>query len=72
MRNVYSQEYKAFLKKLKAARIGAKITQVHAARLLKKPQSFISKAESGERRLDIIEVTYFAKLYKKPIGFFVD
>jgi hypothetical protein len=49
----------------------AGLTQVEAARALKRPQSFVSKCESGERRVDVIELEAFARLYRKPILFFV-
>lgn len=37
------------------ARREAGITQMELSRALGKPQSFVSKYESGERRLDVIE-----------------
>jgi hypothetical protein len=40
------------------------------ARKLSKPQSFVSKFESGDRRIDFVELQYLAKLYRKPISFF--
>ena len=60
MRNIYSKEYKAFLIRLKEARESAGLTQVQVALKLKKPQSFVSKGESGERRLDVIELNGLA------------
>lgn len=43
------------------------LTQVEVAALLEKPQSFVSKYESGERRLDIIEFLEVCKaLNVKP------
>jgi len=36
-----------------------------------KPQSFVSKCETGERRLDVVEVQEFAKLYKRPLSYFL-
>lgn len=40
------------------------LTQVEVATLLDKPQSFVSKYESGERRLDIIEFLEVCKALK--------
>lgn len=37
-------------------RIEASLTQVDLARKLDRPQSFVSKYESGERRLDLVEL----------------
>lgn len=71
MRSLHTAEYKAFLRKLVAARKAAKLSQAEVAKLLGKPQSFVSKSESGERRIDIIELDQFARLYKKPLHFFV-
>jgi hypothetical protein len=31
---------------------------------------FISKAESGERRVDFVELQHLAKIYRKPLSFF--
>ena len=66
----WSTEYKLFRGKLKKARLDAKLTQVQAAKKLKKPQSYIAKCESGERRVDVLELKRFAHLYKKPLSFF--
>ncbi len=71
MVSIYSEEYQRFLSRLKAARREARITQVEVAARLGRPQSYVSKCESGERRVDAIELYRFAKLYKKPVSFFV-
>lgn len=41
---------------LKQLRLEAQLTQIELAQRLGKPQSYVSKYESGERRLDIIEL----------------
>lgn len=45
---------------LKSARSG--ITQVQLSEAFGRPQSFIAKVESGERRLDVVEFLHLARL----------
>lgn len=52
----YSTDYQCFLESLRGARLQTGLTQVELAQLLTQPQSYVSKCESGERRLDILEV----------------
>jgi len=47
------------------------LTQEQVAAALNRPQSFVSKCESGERRIDVVELEDFARLYRKPISFFL-
>ncbi|UCQ00629.1 helix-turn-helix domain-containing protein [Edwardsiella tarda] len=61
MSSIYSYEYRLIIKTLKVRRIELKITQAQLAQVLGKPQSFVSKIESGERRLDIIEFVHIAR-----------
>ena len=68
MKTIYSKEYKAVLRKLKKARKKSGLTQVEIAKRLGKPQSFVSKIENGERRLDIIELKHIARLYKTSVN----
>jgi len=71
VRSPHSVRYRRMLKRLREARVQAGLTQVEAAAALRKPQSFVSKCESGERRIDVIELEYFATLYRKQISFFL-
>ena len=70
--NIYSEDYKKVIEKLKQARTDAGLTQEQVAEKLGKPQSYVSKSEAGERRLDITELKAFAGLYSKDIKYFVD
>jgi len=63
-------EYRKFLARLRAARLRAGLTQVQVAARLRVPQSFVSKCESGERRVDVVELADFARLYRKSMAFF--
>ncbi len=67
----YRQRYRVFLERLRQARHDAHLTQVEVARSLRRPQSFVSKCESGERRVDAVELQDFARLYGKPLNFFI-
>lgn len=55
------QKYALLRSELKNARLQAKMHQVDLAKKLKKPQSYISKVESGERNLDVIEFTAYCE-----------
>lgn len=55
----------------RGAREQARLTQFEVAQRLGRPQSYVSKCESGERRIDIIELMEFAALYRKRLEFFV-
>jgi len=66
----YRERYDAFLKRLRQARRDAGLTQEEVARRLGKPQSYVSKCESGERRVDVVELAQFARVYEKSLDFF--
>lgn len=70
-KTIYSQDYKFLVQQLRKARGGAGLTQLEAARLLGKTQSYLSKVESGQIRLDVIQLRDFAKIYKKKLNFFI-
>ena len=70
-KSVYSKDYKAIIERLKTARIEADLSQQAVADRLGKPQSYISKIESGERRLDVAEMKKIAAIYNKPVDYFL-
>lgn len=70
-RAVDDPRYQQLLSKLRTARLEAGHSQERAARALGKHQSFVSKCESGERRVDPIELQDFAQLYGKPLDYFL-
>lgn len=55
-KSIYSAEQERLQALLREVRTEAKLTQADLASRLGKPQSFVSKYESGERRLDLIEL----------------
>lgn len=59
-----------FCFRLKQARLEAKLKQEVVARYLQIPTSAVSSFESGNRKLEAIELYMLSKLYKKPMEWF--
>jgi len=60
--SIYTAEYRRLIKELVKARKDAELTQANIAKALNRPQSFVSKYERFERRLDMVEFVQIAKL----------
>jgi ribosome-binding protein aMBF1 (putative translation factor) len=71
-KSIYSARYGAFLKLLKKARQDAGLTQSELAVRLSETQTFISKCERGERRIDIVELHTFCQAMNVSLVKFVD
>ena len=54
-KSLWTEEHKALCALLIEAREAADLNQIDVAKRLGKPQSYVSKYESGERRLDVVE-----------------
>lgn len=54
-RSVHSTRYERLRAALVKARDDAGLTQAEVAKKLRRPQSYVSKYERGERRLDVVE-----------------
>jgi transcriptional regulator with XRE-family HTH domain len=67
----HPERYRALLERLKEARKAAGLSQEAAAEALSVYQKYISKIETGERRIDPVELQELARLYGKPIEFFL-
>ena len=60
-------DYGVFRDLLRQLRKEAGLTQVELARRLRRPQSFVSKYEIGERRLDVIELRTVCRALRVPL-----
>ncbi len=63
-RSVFSHAYNTFRELLIEARRSQNLTQAELAERLDRPQSFVSKYERGERRLDVVEFIEVADALK--------
>ncbi len=68
---IYSKDHKYIVEQLKKARQEASLEQTEVAKLLGRTQSHISKVEAGQRRIDVVALKEFARIYKKDISFFI-
>ncbi len=66
----YQSAYERLRLKLKETRMEAGLTQVEVAQMLGRVQSFISKLETGERRVDVLELQVLAKIYGKSPSYY--
>lgn len=60
-KSIHTREYALFLELLRRTREQAGLTQIAVAERLDAAQSFISKCERGERRLDIVELRQWCR-----------
>ena len=61
MKSIHDQSYKLLIASLKAARKGQRLTQAELAEKLGSDQTYVSKVETLERRIDVIELRTICK-----------
>ena len=69
--SIYSKDHKYLVGQLKKARLKAALDQRQVANSLGRTQSYVSKIESGQRKIDVFQLKEFAKLYKKSLNYFL-
>ena len=70
-KTIFTESHKYLVSRLIKARKQAKLRQQDAARKLGRTQSYVSKIESGQRRIDTVQLKELAAVYKKKIRFFI-
>lgn len=71
-KTIFTQSHKNLVKQLIRARKEAGLNQQEAAGKLGRTQSYISKLESGQRRVDVVQLRELAAVYKKKLDFFIE
>lgn len=68
----FSRRYTLLRQLVRTKRQSAGLTQTELAELLDEPQSYISKVENGERRLDLVQLHAFCDALGVPLRDIVD
>ncbi len=68
----YTQDYKCMRAALLEARKKAGLKQVTVGKEFGAHASFVSKCESGKRRVDVVELAEFCRIYKVPLSEFLE
>lgn len=71
-KRVAAKHWAQLLRLLREARLEAGLRQTDLAKALGQSQSFVSKYESGERRLDLIEIREICETLGIPFSTFIN
>ena len=63
----HAAAHRVIAARLRQARLDSGLTQAAVAKRLGRPQSYISKVEAGERRLDVIELAELAAVFGRRV-----
>ncbi len=70
-KTIFTKSHRDLVSRLVNARKLAKLRQIDAADKLGRTQSYISKIEAGQRRIDTVQLKEFAAIYKKKLQYFL-
>ncbi|WP_263357713.1 helix-turn-helix domain-containing protein [Acidicapsa ligni] len=62
--------YDTLLERLIAAREKAGLSQHQVSALMNRSANFMTKCESGERSIDVMELMELAQIYQRPVSYF--
>ena len=67
-KSIHTRGHVQLAKLLKELRLEAGLTQVELGKKVRRPQSWVSKCESGEQRLDLVELRLLAQAFGVSLG----
>lgn len=70
-KTIYSKSHRYIVEQLIKARKKAGLKQKDVAGKMKRTQSYISKMEAGQRRIDVVQLKELAEIYKKRFDYFI-
>lgn len=71
-KSIHKSEYSILLRRLRALRTAAGLTQVDLSAALQRPQSYVSDVERGSRRMDLLQLRDFCQACGQSLTEFVD
>jgi len=71
-KTIFTQAHRDLVSRLVKARKASKLRQEDVAKKLGRTQSYISKIEAGQRRIDTVQLKEFAAVYKKKLRYFIE
>jgi transcriptional regulator with XRE-family HTH domain len=66
----FQEAYDTLLERLIAAREKAGLTQHEVSKMMGRSPNFMTKCESGQRSIDVMELMELAQIYNKPVSHF--
>ena len=66
----FQEAYDTLLERLIAAREKAGLTQHEVSKMMGRSPNFMTKCESGQRSIDVMELMELAQIYNKPVNHF--
>ena len=71
-KSIHKSEYSILLRRLRALRTAAGLTQVDLSTALQRPQSYVSDVERGSRRMDLLQLRELCQACGQSLTEFVD
>ena len=70
-KSAFTREYRIFIETLKSFRQKANLSQVTLAKKLAQSQSFVSKCERGETRVDVVQLRVYCQAFNITLPAFI-
>ena len=70
-KTIFTESHRYVVKQLVKARHEAGLKQNDVARTIGRTQSYVSKIEAGQRRIDVVQLKELAGGYKKKLDYFI-
>jgi transcriptional regulator with XRE-family HTH domain len=70
-KSIHKKEHLVLLRRLRALRTAAGLTQVALSAALQRPQSYVSDVERGSRRMDLLQLREFCSACGQALTEFV-